>query len=144
TAETGLLAHLNPGVMTATELERLRPTAPSMGMMLETTSRRLFTEPGQAHFGSPDKDPAVRLKVLEDAGRLRIPFTTGLLVGIGETAQERFDTIMALRDLSERHGNVHEVIVQNFRAQPATAMQGDDDVELDEFIAAVATTRIVL
>lgn len=144
TAETGLLAHLNPGVMSYDELERLRPTAPSMGMMLETTSTRLFTEPGEAHFGSPDKDPAVRLRVLEDAGRLRIPFTTGLLVGIGETVQERFDTILALRDLSERYGHVQEVIVQNFRAKPATAMQNADDAEADAFIAAVATARIVL
>src|SRR5690606_17478935 len=144
TAETGLLAHLNPGVMSAAELERLRPTAPSMGMMLETTSRRLFSEPGQAHFGSPDKDPAVRLQVLEDAGRLRIPFTTGLLVGIGETVQERFDTILALRELWERHGHIQEVIVQNFRAKPATAMQGEADADLDEFVAAVATTRILL
>ena len=144
TAETGLLAHLNPGVMTADELERLRPTAPSMGMMLETTSRRLFTEPGQAHFGSPDKDPALRLQVLEDAGRLRIPFTTGLLVGIGETVEERFDSILALRDVAERHGHVQEVIIQNFRAKPATAMQGADDADADAYIAAVATTRIVL
>ncbi|WP_286931460.1 MULTISPECIES: 7,8-didemethyl-8-hydroxy-5-deazariboflavin synthase CofG [Aeromicrobium] len=144
TAETGLLAHLNPGVMTADELRALRPTAPSMGMMLETTSHRLFAEPGQAHFGSPDKDPALRLQVLEDAGRQRIPFTTGLLVGIGETLEERFDTILALRDLSERHGNVQEVIVQNFRAKPATAMQGVADAETDAYIAAVATARIVL
>jgi len=144
TAETGLLAHLNPGVMTFDELQRLRPTAPSMGMMLETTSRRLFTEPGEAHFGSPDKDPALRLQVLEDAGRLRIPFTTGLLVGIGETVEERFDTILALRDLSQRHGSVQEVIVQNFRAKPATAMQASDDAEADAFIAAVAAARIVL
>ncbi|HEY6801477.1 MAG TPA: 7,8-didemethyl-8-hydroxy-5-deazariboflavin synthase CofG, partial [Agromyces sp.] len=89
TAETGLLAHLNPGVMSAEELRMLRPTAPSMGMMLETTSRRLFEEPGQVHFGSPDKDPALRLRVIEDAGRERIPFTTGILVGIGETLEDR-------------------------------------------------------
>ncbi len=144
TAETGLLAHLNPGVMSHDELVALRPTAPSMGMMLETTSSRLFTEPGEAHFGSPDKDPAVRLQVLEDAGRLRIPFTTGLLIGIGETAQERFDSILALRDIAERYGHVQEVIVQNFRAKPATAMQAVDDAEIDAFVAAVATTRIVL
>ncbi|MCD9154643.1 7,8-didemethyl-8-hydroxy-5-deazariboflavin synthase CofG [Aeromicrobium duanguangcaii] len=144
TEETGLLAHLNPGVMTAAELERLRPTAPSMGMMLETTSHRLFAEPGQAHFGSPDKDPALRLQVLEDAGRLKIPFTTGLLIGIGETFEERFDSILALRDVSERHGHVQEVIIQNFRAKPATAMQGVADAETDAYIAAVAATRIVL
>ncbi|GEO89384.1 FO synthase [Aeromicrobium flavum] len=144
TEETGLLAHLNPGVMTAEELERLRPTAPSMGMMLETTSHRLFAEPGQAHYGSPDKDPALRLQVLEDAGRLKIPFTTGLLIGIGETVDERFDSILALRDVSERHGHVQEVIIQNFRAKPATAMQGVADAGTDAYIAAVATTRIVL
>ncbi len=86
TAETGMLAHLNPGVMTAAEMRMLRPTAPSMGMMLETTSRALFEEPGQVHYGSPDKDPAVRLAVIEDAGRERVPFTTGILVGIGETS----------------------------------------------------------
>jgi 7,8-didemethyl-8-hydroxy-5-deazariboflavin synthase CofG subunit len=144
TEETGLLAHLNPGVMTADELHRLRPSAPSMGMMLETTSHRLFAEPGQAHFGSPDKDPALRLQVLEDAGRLKIPFTTGLLVGIGETLEERFDSIVALRDVSERHGHVQEVIIQNFRAKPATAMQGVEDAETDAFVAAVAVSRIVL
>ena len=93
--ETGLLPHLNPGVMSWEELNRLKPVAPSMGMMLETTSRRLFETKGEAHYGSPDKDPAVRLRVLEDAGRLSIPFTTGLLVGIGETLTERAETIFA-------------------------------------------------
>ena len=102
TAETGLLAHLNPGVMTADELRMLRPTAPSMGMMLETTSRALFEEPGQVHYGSPDKDPALRLAVIEDAGRLRIPFTTGILVGIGETLRDRAESLVALRDAHER------------------------------------------
>ncbi len=144
TAETGLLAHLNPGVMTADELARLRPTAPSMGMMLETTSRRLFTEPGQAHFGSPDKDPDVRMRTLRDAGDLRIPFTTGLLVGIGETLDERADTILALRDLMAEHDHVQEVIVQNFRAKDATAMQGEADAEHEAYLAAIATTRLVL
>lgn len=144
TAETGMLAHLNPGVMTYDELVALRPTAPSMGMMLETTSTRLFTDPGEAHFGSPDKDPAVRLQVLEDTGALRIPFTTGLLIGIGETADERFDTILALRDAQRRHGNLQEIIVQNFRAKPGTAMQAADDADMDAYIATVATTRIVL
>lgn len=144
TAETGMLAHLNPGVMTHDELVRLRPTAPSMGMMLETTSTRLFTDPGEAHFGSPDKDPALRLQVLEDTGALRIPFTTGLLMGIGETVQERFDTIVALRDAQERHGNLQEIIVQNFRAKPGTAMQGVEDADMDSYIATVATTRLVM
>ncbi len=93
--ETGLLPHLNPGVLTWEEIARLKPVAPSMGMMLETTSTRLFTEPGGAHFGSPDKDPAVRLRVLEDAGRHNVPFTTGILVGIGETRAERADSLFA-------------------------------------------------
>jgi 7,8-didemethyl-8-hydroxy-5-deazariboflavin synthase CofG subunit len=110
--ETGLLPHLNPGVMSWEEMNRLKPVSPSMGMMLETTSRRLFEEKGQAHFGSPDKDPAVRLRVLEDAGRLSIPFTTGLLVGIGETLAERAETIFALRATLTAYGAVQEVIVQ--------------------------------
>ncbi|QEW04457.1 7,8-didemethyl-8-hydroxy-5-deazariboflavin synthase CofG [Microbacterium lushaniae] len=143
TAETGMLAHLNPGVMTADELRMLRPTAPSMGMMLETTSERLFLEPGQVHFGSPDKDPALRLRVIEDAGRSRIPFTTGILVGIGETLRDRAESLVALRDLHERYGHVQEVIVQNFRAKPRTAMQGAPDADLREYVAAVAATRLV-
>ncbi|MXG89418.1 bifunctional FO biosynthesis protein CofGH [Nocardioides flavescens] len=142
--ETGLLPHLNPGVMSWEELNRLKPVSPSMGMMLETTSRRLFEEKGQAHFGSPDKDPAVRLRVLEDAGRLSIPFTTGLLVGIGETLTERAETILALRRVSRAYGGVQEVIVQNFRAKPDTAMRHTDDLALDEYTAAIAVTRLVL
>ncbi|MDZ8172901.1 7,8-didemethyl-8-hydroxy-5-deazariboflavin synthase CofG [Microbacterium xanthum] len=144
TAETGMLAHLNPGVMSADELRTLRPTAPSMGMMLETTSRRLYDEPGQVHYGSPDKDPDVRLQVIEDAGRARIPFTTGILVGIGETVRDRADSLIALRDAHARHGHVQEVIVQNFRAKPRTAMQGAPDAGLIEYVAAVAAARLVL
>jgi FO synthase len=144
TDETGLLAHLNPGVMSFDELVALRPAAPSMGMMLETTSRRLFDEPGQVHHGSPDKDPAVRLRVLEDAGRARIPFTTGVLIGIGETLRDRAESLIALRDSHERHGHVQEVIVQNFRAKPRTAMRDAPDAELLEYVAAVAVARIVL
>ncbi|MET0736487.1 MAG: 7,8-didemethyl-8-hydroxy-5-deazariboflavin synthase CofG, partial [Microbacterium sp.] len=144
TAETGLLAHLNPGVMSFDELVALRPTAPSMGMMLETTSRRLYEEPGQVHYGSPDKDPALRLRVIEDAGRARVPFTTGILVGIGETLRDRAESLIALRDAHERHGHVQEVIVQNFRAKPRTAMQGAPDAELLEYVAAVAVARLVM
>ncbi|GAA1923669.1 bifunctional FO biosynthesis protein CofGH [Microbacterium aoyamense] len=144
TAETGLLAHLNPGVMSADELRMLRPTAPSMGMMLETTSRRLFEEPGQVHYGSPDKDPALRLAVIEDAGRERVPFTTGILVGIGETLRDRAESLVALREAHERHGHVQEVIVQNFRAKPRTAMQGAPDAEWLEYVAAVAVARLVM
>ncbi len=142
--ETGLLPHLNPGVMSWEELARLRPVAPSMGMMLETTSTRLFTEKGQPHFGSPDKDPALRLRVLEDAGRLSIPFTTGILVGIGETPEERVDSLFALRRLSRQYGHLQEVIVQNFRAKPDTAMRSVPDLGLEEYVATVAVARLVL
>ncbi len=142
--ETGLLPHLNPGVMSWEELNRLKPVSPSMGMMLETTSRRLFETKGEAHYGSPDKDPAVRLRVLEDAGRLSIPFTTGLLVGIGETLAERAETILALRQVSRAYGSVQEVIVQNFRAKPDTAMRHTDDLPLDDYRATIAVTRLLL
>lgn len=143
TAETGMLVHANPGVMHDDELAALRAVAPSMGMMLETTSRRLFTEPGQVHYGSPDKDPELRLRVIADAGRRRIPFTTGVLVGIGETLRDRAESLIALRDAHERHGHVQEVIVQNFRAKPRTAMQGAPDAELVEYVVAVAVARLV-
>ena len=142
--ETGLLPHLNPGVMSWAEINRLKPVAPSMGMMLETTSTRLFTEKGQPHFGSPDKDPAVRLRVLEDAGRLSVPFTTGILVGIGETPAERAESVFAIRQVARRHGHVQEVIVQNFRAKPGTAMRSSADAGLDEHLAAIAVARLVL
>jgi FO synthase len=142
--ETGLLPHLNPGVMSWEELNRLKPVAPSMGMMLETTSRRLYETKGLAHHGSPDKDPTVRLRVLEDAGRLAVPFTTGLLVGIGETLTERAETVFAIRAVARRYGHVQEVIVQNFRAKPDTAMRHAGDLDLDEFRAAIAVTRLVL
>lgn len=142
--ETGLLPHLNPGVMSWEELNRLKPVSPSMGMMLETTSRRLFETKGEAHYGSPDKDPEVRLRVLDDAGRLSVPFTTGLLVGIGETLAERAETIFALRRTARAYGSVQEVIVQNFRAKPDTAMRHTDDLGLDDYRAAIAVTRIVL
>ena len=142
--ETGLLPHLNPGVMSWEELQRLKPVAPSMGMMLETTSRRLFAEPGGAHFGSPDKDPAVRLRVLEDAGRCGVPFTTGILIGIGETLAERVDSLFAIRRVAREYGGIQEVIVQNFRAKPDTAMRGVPDAELDDLAATVAVARLVL
>ena len=142
--ETGLLPHLNPGVMSWEEMNRLKPVSPSMGVMLETTSRRLHETKGEAHYGSPDKDPEVRLRVLEDAGRLSIPFTTGLLVGIGENLTERAETIFALRATLRAYGAVQEVIVQNFRAKPDTAMRHVDDLGLDEYRAAIAVTRLVL
>lgn len=142
--ETGLLPHLNPGVMSWQNLQRLKPVAPSMGMMLETTSRRLFEEKGQPHYGSPDKDPAIRLRVLEDAGRSNVPFTSGLLIGIGENLEERADSIFALRRIARQYGGIQEVIIQGFRVKPDTAMRNDADVPLEEWLAAIATTRVVL
>ncbi|GGP05778.1 bifunctional FO biosynthesis protein CofGH [Nonomuraea glycinis] len=142
--ETGLLPHLNPGVLSWRDLQRLKPVAPSMGMMLETTSRRLFEEKGQPHYGSPDKDPAVRLRVLEDAGRTNVPFTTGILIGIGETVEDRAESIFAIRRVAREYGAIQEVIVQNFRAKPDTAMRGLPDADLKELAATIAVTRLVL
>ncbi|MDP9118596.1 MAG: bifunctional FO biosynthesis protein CofGH [Actinomycetota bacterium] len=141
---TGLLPHLNPGVMSWEQLQRLKPVAPSMGMMLETTSRRLFEDPHGAHFGSPDKDPAVRLRVLEDAGRSNIPFTTGILIGIGETPSERVESVFAIRKVARAYHAIQEVIVQNFRAKPDTAMARMPDAEIDDLVATVAVARLVL
>src|SRR3712207_2147945 len=115
-----------------------------MGMMLETTATRLWSTPGGPHFGSPDKEPRVRLRVLEDAGRSAVPFTTGVLLGIGESYAERVDAVGAIRAAAQRHGHVQEVIVQNFRAKPRTAMAGSCDLELQEYVAAVAVTRLLL
>ncbi|WP_082498827.1 MULTISPECIES: 7,8-didemethyl-8-hydroxy-5-deazariboflavin synthase CofG [unclassified Rathayibacter] len=143
-SETGMVTHLNPGVMSWAELQRLRPVAPSMGMMLETTAGRLWSEKGGVHYGSPDKDPALRLRVLDDAGRSRIPFTTGVLLGIGENDAERADALFAIRESHERWGHVQECIVQNFRAKPRTAMQNEVDLELQEYVANVAVARLVV
>jgi FO synthase len=142
--ETGLLPHLNPGVMSWTDLQRLKPVAPSMGMMLETTATRLWSEPGGPHYGSPDKDPAVRLRVLEDAGRSNVPFTTGILIGIGESYEERAESLFAIRRIARQYHSVQEVIVQNFRAKPDTAMRGMPDAELEELAAAIAVARLIL
>jgi FO synthase len=142
--ETGLLPHLNPGVLTWQDFQRLKPVAPSMGMMLETTAQRLFTERGGPHYGSPDKDPAVRLRVLEDAGRAAVPFTTGILIGIGETPAERADSLFAIRKVAREYGGIQEVIVQNFRAKPDTKMRGVPDAELADLAATIAVARLVL
>ncbi|AKG44690.1 7,8-didemethyl-8-hydroxy-5-deazariboflavin synthase [Streptomyces xiamenensis] len=142
--ETGLLPHLNPGVLTWTDFQRLKPVAPSMGMMLETTATRLWSEPGGPHHGSPDKEPAVRLRVLEDAGRSNVPFTTGILIGIGETYAERADALFALRRTARAYGGIQEIIVQNFRAKPDTAMRGTPDAEVAELAATIATARLLL
>jgi FO synthase len=142
--ETGLLPHLNPGVLSWQDFQRLKPVAPSMGMMLETTADRLYSVKGAPHFGSPDKDPKVRLRVLEDAGRSNVPFTTGILIGIGETLEERADAIFAIRKVSREYNGIQEVIVQNFRAKPDTKMRDTPDAELADLAATIAVTRLVL
>jgi FO synthase len=142
--ETGLLPHLNPGVLSWADLQRLKPVAPSMGMMLETTATRLWSEPGGPHFGSPDKEPAVRLRVLHDAGRVGVPFTTGILIGIGETPRERAESLFAIRQVAREYGHIQEVIVQNFRAKPDTAMRAMPDAEVADLAATVAVARLIL
>jgi FO synthase len=139
---TGLLPHLNPGIMTYEEMARLKHVSASMGIMLETSSDRL-SERGGPHFGSPDKHPAVRLRTIEDAGRLAIPFTTGILVGIGETLRERAASLIAIRDLHRRYRHVQEVIVQNFRAKRGTAMRDAPEPSTEEYLATVAVTRVL-
>src|SRR4051794_9857157 len=136
--ETGLLPHINAGVMSWPELARLKPVAPSMGLMLETTADV------PAHRGSPDKEPAVRLRMLEDAGRHNIPFTTGVLLGIGESYADRAESLFAIRRVHREYGHVQEVIVQNFRAKDDTAMRAQPDVGAAELAAAVAVARLVL
>jgi FO synthase len=131
-------------VLSWTDFQRLKPVAPSMGMMLETTATRLWSEPGGPHHGSPDKEPAVRLRVLEDAGRSAVPFTSGILIGIGETVEERADSLFALRRVARQYHGLQEVIVQNFRAKPDTAMRAMPDAELEELAAAIAVARLVL
>ncbi|WP_190111926.1 bifunctional FO biosynthesis protein CofGH [Streptomyces cinnamoneus] len=142
--ETGLLPHLNPGIMTWTDFQRLKPVSPSMGLMLETTATRLWSEPGGPHYGSPDKEPAVRLRHLEDAGRSSVPLTSGLLLGIGETYEERAESLFALRRISRAYHGIQELIMQNFRAKPDTAMRGMPDAELDELVATVAVARHIM
>jgi FO synthase len=140
--ETGLLPHLNPGIMSWEDMARLKHVSASMGLMLETSSERL-SEKGGPHFGSPDKVPAVRLRTIEDAGRLSIPFTTGILVGIGETLRERAESLLAIRDLHRKYGHVQEVIIQNFVPKPATAMHRAPPPEEQEYLAAVGVARVV-
>ncbi len=141
--ETGLLPHLNPGVMTRAELELLRPVSASMGIMLETTAERL-AERGGPHWASPDKSPARRLETIRLAGELAIPFTSGILIGIGETREERIDALLALRALGEELGHVQEVIVQNFRAKPGTRMASHPEPSLDDHLWTIAVARILL
>jgi FO synthase len=141
--ETGLLPHANPGVMTREEIAALREVTASQGIMLESTSERL-SEKGGVHFGSPDKHPAVRLETIRLAGELKVPFTTGILIGIGETREERLDALRAIGDLHEQHGHIQEVIVQNFRAKSDTKLADADEPDLDDLCWTIAQARLIL
>jgi len=141
--ETTLLPHANPGVMTRDEIAALRAVTASQGIMLESTSERLC-EKGGVHYGSPDKAPAVRLETLRLAGELKVPFTTGILIGIGETRAERLDALRAIRDLHARYGHIQEVIVQNFRAKADTKLAGAAEPDLDELCWTIAQARLIL
>jgi len=138
--ETGLLPHLNPGVMTEQELTALRKVSVSQGIMLESVSARLC-EKGGPHWGSPDKDPAIRLETIAVAGKLNIPFTSGILIGIGETRDERLNSLAALNDLHQKYGHIQEIIIQNFRAKPNTKMAGAPEPDLDELVWTIAAAR---
>jgi 7,8-didemethyl-8-hydroxy-5-deazariboflavin synthase CofG subunit len=141
--ESSLLPHPNPGLMSAEWLERLARVAPSMGLMLETTSARLLAKDA-AHDNAPDKQPAKRLRVIEDAGRRKIPFTTGVLIGIGETLEERVDSLIAIHDLHARYGHVQEVIIQNFRAKSGTPMAHWPEPDRGEMLRTVAVARLLM
>ncbi len=142
-AESPLLPHVNPGVMGERDLAALREVSVSMGLMLESVSDRLLA-PGMAHDRAPDKVPARRLRTIELAGKLGIPFTTGILIGIGETARERVDALVAIRDRHERYGHVQEVIVQNFRAKPRIPMRDAAEPSFDDLVRTLAVARLVL
>jgi FO synthase len=141
--ETGLLPHINPGIMTREEIASLRDVSASMGIMLESSSDRLC-EPGGVHYGSPDKAPAVRLEMMRIAGELAVPFTTGILIGIGETRAERLDSLHAIRALHEQYGHIQEVIVQNFRAKPNTKRATAPEPDLDDLLWTIAVARLIL
>jgi FO synthase len=141
--ELGLFPHLNPGTLTEADVRALRPVSVSMGLMLESTSERLL-EKGGPHHACPDKAPARRIETARIAGELSVPFTTGILIGIGETRRERIDSLLAIRDLAERHGHIQEVIIQNFRRKPGTRMADALEPDLDELLHTIAVARIVL
>jgi 7,8-didemethyl-8-hydroxy-5-deazariboflavin synthase CofG subunit len=141
--ETSLLPHPNPGLLSAEWIARLAAVSPSMGLMLETTNSALLA-PGAAHDNAPDKVPAKRLRTIAEAGKQKVPFTTGLLIGIGESAEDRVDTLLAIRDLHDRYGHIQEVIVQNFRVKPAIAMANWPEPTRREMLRAVAVARLLL
>ena len=141
--KTGLLPHANPGIMSRSEMAGLRTVSASQGIMLESLSARLC-EPGGVHYGSPDKRPEERLETLRLAGELRVPFTTGILIGIGEIRAERLEALFAIRDLHQRFGHIQEVIVQNFRAKPGTKLAGAAEPDLDDLLWSLAAARLIL
>ena len=141
--ETTLLPHPNPGLLSAEWISRLSAVSPSMGLMLETTNTSLLA-PGAAHDNAPDKLPGRRLKTIEDAGKQNVPFTTGLLIGIGESLEDRVDTLLAIRDLHQRYGHIQEVIVQNFRVKPTIPMANSSEPSHREMLRAVAVARLLL
>jgi FO synthase len=141
--ETKLLPHSNPGLMSANWIERLSRTNASLGLMLETTSPNLM-QPGSAHEKAPDKVPSLRLKTIEDAGKLGVPFTTGILIGIGETLEDRVDSLLAIKRLHEQYGHVQEVIVQNFRAKPDIPMANSPEPDTEDHLRTLAVARLVL
>ncbi len=141
--ETSLLPHPNPGLLSAEWVARLAAVSPSMGLMLETTNESLLAQ-GAAHDNAPDKVPAKRLRTIEEAGKQNIPFTTGLLIGIGESLEDRVDTLLAIRDLNDRYGHIQEVIVQNFRVKPNIPMVHRPEPSLGEMLRAVAVARLLL
>ena len=141
--ETGLLPHVNAGILSADELADLRPVSASMGLMLESVSERLL-ERGQAHFGCPDKVPAVRLAMMREAGKQNIPFTTGILIGIGETREERIDALYAIAELHEKFGHIQEVIVQNFRRKLDIRFRDHDEPTVLEMVRTLAVARLIL
>ena len=140
--ETGLLPHLNPGVMMRADIDRLRRVSVSQGIMLESAAERLRRR-GGPHFGSPDKDPALRLETIGAAGEAAVPFTSGILIGIGETRRERIESLLALRDLHDRHGHLQEIIIQNFRAKPGTRMAAAPEPDLDDHLWTIAVARLI-
>jgi FO synthase len=141
--ETGLLPHSNPGVMGEADLRRLKDSNVSLGLMLETTSARLLAR-GAAHWQAPDKVPSLRLRTIREAGKQRIAFTTGILVGIGETREERVDSLFAIREMHEEYGHIQEVIVQPFRAKPGTRMAAGEEPSIEDSLRTLAIARLIL
>src|SRR5437879_11951538 len=141
--ETSLLPHPNPGLMSGEWIHRLATVSPSMGLMLETTNADLM-RPGAAHDNAPDKAPSKRLRTIEEAGKQKVPFTTGLLIGIGETPEDRVDTLLAIRDLHRRYGHIQEVIVQNFRVKPDIPMRNWAEPTSGETLRTIAVARLLM